>query len=185
MVAVAPPSAGGSVPRGSSTTAAERGSKPGATSIRSASLASLTATTLATVRQAMAQAPHHQRVRLAKLVMMEEVVCQRLCAQWEVAYARVDGILGRVVRASSAVEGLNSVLRMHQARHREHEAQDVLGARVGIADGSFHPRHTGGAGIAAGWDRRKGNLAAGSWAISRRGCTTPPIGGTTTTGKAS
>lgn len=77
------------------------------------------------LRQAMAQAPHHQHVRLAKLVMMEEVVCQRLCAQWGVAYARVDEILGRVMRASSAVEGLNSVLRMHQARHR-HVSQDML-----------------------------------------------------------
>jgi hypothetical protein len=37
----------------------------------------------------------------------------------------VDEILGRVMRASSAVEGLNSVLRMHQARHR-HVSQDML-----------------------------------------------------------
>ena len=70
------------------------------------------------LRQAMAQVHHPQHVRLAKLVMMEQVVCQRLCAQWEVAYARVAEILGRVMRASSAVEGLNSVLRMHQARQR-------------------------------------------------------------------
>jgi hypothetical protein len=77
------------------------------------------------LRQEMAQVHHHQHVRLAKLVMMEQVVCQRLCAQWEVAYARVAEILGRVMRASSAVEGLNSVLRMHQARHR-HVSQDML-----------------------------------------------------------
>jgi len=77
------------------------------------------------LRQAMAPAPHHQHIRLAKRVMMEEVVCQRLWAQWGVAYARVDEMLGRVMRASSAVEGLNSVLRMHQARHR-HVSQDML-----------------------------------------------------------
>jgi hypothetical protein len=77
------------------------------------------------LRQAMAQAQHPQHAHLAKLVMMEQVVCQRLCAQWPVVYARVDEILGRVMRASSAVEGLNSVLRMHQARHR-HVSQGML-----------------------------------------------------------
>jgi hypothetical protein len=43
--------------------------------------------------------------------------------QWgaagEAAYRRVAGVLGRVVRASSAVECVNSVARMHQARHRK------------------------------------------------------------------
>ena len=34
------------------------------------------------------------------------------------AYKRVSGVLSRVVRASSAVECVNSVVRMHQARHR-------------------------------------------------------------------
>jgi hypothetical protein len=72
-----------------------------------------------------AQAQDRQHVHLAKLVMMEQVVCQRLCAQWGVAYARVEEILGEVIRASSAVEGLNSVLRMHQARHR-HVSQALL-----------------------------------------------------------
>jgi hypothetical protein len=72
-----------------------------------------------------AQAQDHQHVPLAKLVMMEQIVCQRLCAQWGVAYTRVEEILGGVMRASSAVEGLNSVLRMHQARHR-HVSQDML-----------------------------------------------------------
>jgi hypothetical protein len=77
------------------------------------------------LRQAMVRAQHPQHAHLAKLVMMEQVVCQRLCAQWQVVYARVDEILGRVIRASSAVEGLNSVLRMHQARHR-HVSQGML-----------------------------------------------------------
>jgi hypothetical protein len=53
------------------------------------------------------------------------VVCQRLSPQWHQAYERVDQIVRGVVRASSAVEGLNSVLRMHQARHR-HVSQDML-----------------------------------------------------------
>jgi hypothetical protein len=39
-------------------------------------------------------------------------------AEGEQAYERVAAILGRVVRASSVVECLNSVVRMHQARHR-------------------------------------------------------------------
>jgi hypothetical protein len=72
-----------------------------------------------------AQAQDRQHVHLAKLAMLEQIVCERLCAQWEVAYARVEEILGGVMRASSAVEGLNSVLRMHQARHR-HVSQDML-----------------------------------------------------------
>jgi hypothetical protein len=37
---------------------------------------------------------------------------------WETAYRRVSRVLRRVVRASSAVECVNSVVRMHQARHR-------------------------------------------------------------------
>lgn len=37
---------------------------------------------------------------------------------WQEAYARVAGVLRRVLRASSAVECVNSVVRMHQARHR-------------------------------------------------------------------
>jgi hypothetical protein len=34
------------------------------------------------------------------------------------SYKRVSRVLSRVVRASSAVECVNSVVRMHQARHR-------------------------------------------------------------------
>jgi hypothetical protein len=44
---------------------------------------------------------------------------------WEESYRRVSGVLGRVVRASSAVECVNSVLRMHQGRHRN-LSQDLL-----------------------------------------------------------
>ncbi|HYT94306.1 MAG TPA: hypothetical protein VEL76_36660 [Gemmataceae bacterium] len=39
-------------------------------------------------------------------------------AGWTAVYRQVAGVLRRVVRASSAVECVNSVVRMHQARHR-------------------------------------------------------------------
>ncbi len=70
-------------------------------------------------------ASDQHRARLAQLTLLEQVVCQRLCPEWQSAYARVDAILSRVVRASSAVECVNSVVRMHQARHR-HISQDML-----------------------------------------------------------
>ena len=41
------------------------------------------------------------------------------------SYKRVSRVLSRVVRASSAVECVNSVVRMHQARHR-HLTQELL-----------------------------------------------------------
>jgi hypothetical protein len=50
--------------------------------------------------------------------LVQQVVCQRLDAQWAESYRRVSGVLRQAVRASSAVECMNSVLRMHQARHR-------------------------------------------------------------------
>jgi hypothetical protein len=49
----------------------------------------------------------------------------RLGSGWKASYARVRRTLEGVVRASSAVECLNSVVRMHQARHR-HLSQDLL-----------------------------------------------------------
>ena len=49
---------------------------------------------------------------------MQRVICAHLAADWEAAYQRVSQVLGSVVRASSAVECVNSVLRMQQARHR-------------------------------------------------------------------
>jgi hypothetical protein len=52
-------------------------------------------------------------------------LCQRLCIQWQAAYAEVDERLRHAVRASSAVEGINSVVRMHQGRHR-HVSQGML-----------------------------------------------------------
>ena len=53
---------------------------------------------------------------VAHLVQM--VVCQKRSACWAASYRRVSRVLRQTVRASSAVEGMNSVLRMHQARHR-------------------------------------------------------------------
>ena len=55
--------------------------------------------------------------RLGTAVVLR-VVCARLAKDWGAAYARVSAALGRVVRASSAVECVNSVLRMQQARQR-------------------------------------------------------------------
>ena len=53
---------------------------------------------------------------VAHLVQM--VACQKRAAGWAASYRRVSRVLRQTVRASSAVEGMNSVLRMHQARHR-------------------------------------------------------------------
>jgi hypothetical protein len=53
---------------------------------------------------------------VAHLVQMP--VCAGLGADWAEAYRRVSRVLWSTVRASSAVECMNSVIRMHQARHR-------------------------------------------------------------------
>jgi hypothetical protein len=50
--------------------------------------------------------------------LVQQVVCQRLDAHWAKSYRRVSDVVRQTVRASSAVECMNSVLRMHQARHR-------------------------------------------------------------------
>jgi len=70
------------------------------------------------VNHAMQKAEGEQRLRLQQVVVLEQVVCGRLDTQWEVAYERVAVILQDAVRASSAVECVNSVVRMHQGRHR-------------------------------------------------------------------
>ena len=66
-----------------------------------------------------------KRACLAQVVVIEQVVCQRLHPEWQQAYARVEGMLGHVVRARSAVECVKSVVRMHQVRHR-HVSQGLL-----------------------------------------------------------
>jgi len=50
--------------------------------------------------------------------LVQETVCARRDAQWVVAYRRVAEVLRQTIRASSVVECMNSVIRMHQARHR-------------------------------------------------------------------
>jgi hypothetical protein len=50
--------------------------------------------------------------------LVQEVVCQKMDANWRELYGAVSRVLRRTVRASSAVECMNSVLRMHQSRHR-------------------------------------------------------------------
>jgi hypothetical protein len=50
--------------------------------------------------------------------LVQRVVCQKWDANWVESYRAVSQVLRGTVRASSAVEGMNSVLRMHQSRHR-------------------------------------------------------------------
>jgi hypothetical protein len=50
--------------------------------------------------------------------LLVAVVKARLGERWKESYRRVSRVLWRVLRASSAVECVNSVVRMHQARHR-------------------------------------------------------------------
>lgn len=50
--------------------------------------------------------------------LVQTVVCEKLEPNWRASYARVAQVLLRTVRASSVVECMNSVIRMHQARHR-------------------------------------------------------------------
>jgi hypothetical protein len=50
--------------------------------------------------------------------LVQEVVCQRMDPNWRESYGAVSRVLRGTVRASSAVECMNSVLRMHQSRHR-------------------------------------------------------------------
>src|SRR5947209_335418 len=50
--------------------------------------------------------------------LVQQVVCQKVDANWRQSYAAVARVLRLTVRASSAVECMNSVLRMHQSRHK-------------------------------------------------------------------
>jgi hypothetical protein len=54
---------------------------------------------------------------LATTVVQTEY-CRKLKPNWEESYRKVAAVLRQTVRASSAVECINSVLRMHHARHR-------------------------------------------------------------------
>jgi hypothetical protein len=59
----------------------------------------------------------------AAFAVVQAVIDSGVRRQWggagEAAYQRVARVLRRVVRASSCVECVNSVVRMHQARHRK------------------------------------------------------------------
>lgn len=50
--------------------------------------------------------------------LVQQMVCQKLDANWRPSYAAVSRVLRQTVRASSAVECMNGVLRMHQSRHK-------------------------------------------------------------------
>jgi hypothetical protein len=69
-----------------------------------------------TDRRLVADAPGGGRWLAAALVQTE--YCWKLAANWQESYRRVATVLRQTVRASSAVECMNSVLRMHQGRHR-------------------------------------------------------------------
>jgi hypothetical protein len=73
----------------------------------------------------MRQTEGEDHVRLQEVVVLEQVFCGRLCSDWREGYLKVDELLRQAVRASSAVEGVNSVVRMHQGRHR-HVSQEML-----------------------------------------------------------
>ena len=69
-----------------------------------------------TDRRLVADAPGGGRWSAAALVQTE--YCRKLAVNWRESYQRVATVLRQTVRASSAVECMNSVLRMHQGRHR-------------------------------------------------------------------
>jgi hypothetical protein len=48
--------------------------------------------------------------------LVQQVICQKVEANWRKSYEAVARVLRLTVRASSAVECMNSVLRMHQSR---------------------------------------------------------------------
>jgi hypothetical protein len=62
--------------------------------------------------------PGTNRAAAEMAEVLVEVVKARLGENWRESYRRVSRVLSRVLRASSAVECVNSVVRMHQARHR-------------------------------------------------------------------
>jgi len=50
--------------------------------------------------------------------LVQQILIAKMDPNWRESYRRVAALLSRTVRASSAVECMNSVLRMHQSRHR-------------------------------------------------------------------
>jgi len=64
-------------------------------------------------------------VHATHVVVESQRLCQRLGPDWTQAATRVGHMMKHTVRARSAVEWMNRVLRMHQARHR-HVSQERL-----------------------------------------------------------
>ena len=56
---------------------------------------------------------------LQSRILVQQVLCERLGPKWRESYPKVVRVIRQVVRASSLVECMNSVIRMHQARHRQ------------------------------------------------------------------
>jgi hypothetical protein len=50
--------------------------------------------------------------------VVQQILCAKLDPNWRESYRQLATVLRQTVRASSAVECMNSVLRMHQSRHR-------------------------------------------------------------------
>jgi len=75
--------------------------------------------------KALKQAEGDDRMYWSQWVAMARLPCARLCPDWKVGYVKVDELLRQAVRASGAVEGVNSEVRMHQGRHR-HVSQEML-----------------------------------------------------------
>ena len=50
--------------------------------------------------------------------LVQQILVQGMDPNWRQLYRQVAAILSQTVRASSAVECMNSILRMHQSRHR-------------------------------------------------------------------
>jgi hypothetical protein len=64
--------------------------------------------------------PHRRAGQAEPLgLVVWETVCRGLGAGWQEKYRRIKKVLNTVVRSSSAVACVNSVLRMHHGRHRK------------------------------------------------------------------
>jgi len=50
--------------------------------------------------------------------LVQQVLIEKLDPNWAESYRKVAGVLNQTVRASSVVECMNSIIRMHQSRHR-------------------------------------------------------------------
>jgi hypothetical protein len=70
------------------------------------------------LRQAARGRGGRRAAQVRLLLAVQERVCRTLAADWQASAERLGRVLEGTVRASSVVECMNSVVRMHQARHR-------------------------------------------------------------------